>query len=49
MKNKKVEQLTSTENNLTAKHRIGYAAGDAGGVMTFLLIGYMTRYVTNVL
>ena len=49
MKDKKVEQMTSTDNNLTAKHRIGYAAGDAGGVMTLILIGYMTRYVTNVL
>lgn len=39
-----------TENELTWKHRIGYAAGDAGGVMTLVLIGtYLTRYVTNVL
>lgn len=39
-----------TENQLTWKHRIGYAAGDAGGVMTLILVGsYLTRYVTNVL
>lgn len=35
---------------LTLKHKIGYAAGDAGGVMTLILVSsYMTRYVTNVL
>lgn len=35
---------------LTLKHKIGYAAGDAGGVMTLILVSsYMTRYVTNVM
>lgn len=38
------------ESQLTFKHRIGYGAGDAGGVVTleFLQI-YLNRYVTNVL
>ncbi len=50
MKNKNVSKAVSTENNLTVKHRIGYAAGDAGGVITLVLImGYMNRFVTNVL
>ena len=49
MKNKNAKQAVSTENNLTLKHRVGYAAGDAGGVITLVLImGYMHRYVTNV-
>lgn len=35
---------------LTWKHKIGYAAGDAGGVVTLVLVSsYMTRYITNVL
>lgn len=35
---------------LTWKHRVGYAAGDAGGVVTLILVSsYMTRYITNVL
>lgn len=37
------------EKKLTLKHRIGYAAGDAGGVMTLILVSYLTRYITNVL
>lgn len=37
-------------SGLTAKHWIGYAAGDLGGCMTFALMGSMvTRYYTNVL
>ena len=49
MKNENAKQAVSTENNLTLKHRVGYAAGDAGGVITLvLLMGYMNRYVTNV-
>lgn len=43
------EKAITASNNLSLKHRIGYAAGDAGGVMTLILIGYMARYVTNVL
>ena len=40
----------ASQNELTWKHKIGYAAGDAGGVMTLVLVGsYMTRYITNVL
>ena len=39
-----------TKNNLSWKHRIGYACGDLGGCMTFALMGAMvTRYYTNVL
>ncbi len=37
------------DKGLTWKHRVGYAAGDAGGVLTLILVGYMTRYITNVL
>ncbi|AMB98811.1 hypothetical protein AWM75_01845 [Aerococcus urinaehominis] len=38
------------ESTLTWKHRIGYAAGDMGGVITLILVSsYMNRYVTNVL
>lgn len=47
MENK--ENAVSTGNNLSLKHRLGYAAGDTGGVMTLILIGFMTRYITNVL
>ncbi|MEY8371119.1 MFS transporter [Aerococcaceae bacterium 50-4] len=37
-------------NDLSWKHRIGYAAGDAGGVLTLVLVQtYMTRYITNTL
>lgn len=36
-------------NNLTWKHRIGYAAGDAGGVATLVMAQtYMNRYITNI-
>ncbi len=38
------------QNNLTLKHRIGYAAGDMGGVITLVMVSsYMTRYITNIL
>ncbi|MBG9987579.1 MFS transporter [Aerococcaceae bacterium DSM 111176] len=41
---------TNLENELTLKDRLGYGAGDAGGVITLVLIsGYMMRYVVNVL
>lgn len=44
------EIAKASQNELTWKHKIGYAAGDAGGVMTIILVSsYMTRYVTNVL
>lgn len=37
-------------NRLTGKHLVGYGLGDAGGCMTFALMGaYVTRYYTNVL
>ena len=34
---------------LGAMHHIGYGAGDAGGVCMLVMIGYMARYVQNVL
>ena len=34
---------------LTFKHHLGYGAGDAGGVTMLVAIGYMARYVQNVL
>lgn len=38
------------KEGLTVKHKIGYALGDMGGCMTFVLMGsYVTRYYTNVL
>ena len=38
------------KSNLTLKHRLAYGAGDAGGVVTLVLIQtFMNRYVTNVL
>lgn len=44
------EIAKASQNELTWKHKIGYAAGDAGGVMTLILVSsYMTRYITNVL
>ncbi len=45
------EQSSNVQlNNLTWKHRIGYGAGDAGGVVTLeFLQAYLNRYVTNVL
>lgn len=44
------EIAKASQNELTWKHKIGYAAGDAGGVMTLVLVSsYMTRYITNVL
>ena len=40
----------ATGSKLTAKHKIGYALGDAGGTMTFALMsGFFTRYCLNVL
>ena len=39
-----------TGNRLTGKHLVGYGLGDAGGCMTFALMGaYVTRYYVNVL
>lgn len=38
------------KNDLTLKHKIGYFMGDAGGVVTLILMAsYMNRYVLNVL
>ena len=38
------------KSNLTLKHRLAYGAGDAGGVVTLVLIGtFMNRYITNIL
>ena len=38
------------KSSLTLKHKLGYGAGDAGGVATLILIGtFMNRYLTNVL
>lgn len=44
------EKIEQHENKLNIKHRIGYGAGDGGGVVTleFLQI-YLNRYVTNIL
>lgn len=37
------------KSRLTWKHRIGYAAGDAGGVVTLVMAQtYMNRYITNI-
>ena len=38
-----------TSAKLKARHYIGYGAGDAGGVVTMVMIGNLNRYVTNVL
>jgi len=39
-----------TKAGLTFKHKLGYGLGDAGGCMTFAIMGtYGTRYFTNVL
>lgn len=47
MSQNKVSQFT---NDLSWKHKIGYAAGDAGGVLTLVFVQtYMTRYITNTL
>ncbi|XJS10910.1 MFS transporter [Aerococcaceae bacterium WGS1372] len=44
------ERLEVHESKLTFKHRIGYGAGDGGGVVTLeFLQMYLNRYVTNVL
>lgn len=41
---------TNENNGLTLKHKIGYAAGDCGGIISNALLGgYMTRYITNIL
>ncbi len=38
------------KSSLTWKHKIGYGLGDAGGCMTFALMGaYVTRYYVNIL
>lgn len=45
-----VSKVSRFTNDLTWKHKIGYAAGDAGGVLTLSLVQtYMTRYITNTL
>ena len=49
MQSAKTEVAATKASGLTWKHRVGYAAGDAGGVLTLILVGYMTRYITNVL
>ena len=37
------------KSNLTWKHRISYAAGDAGGVVTLIMAQtYLNRYATNI-
>lgn len=37
-------------SGLTLKHKIGYGAGDCGGVITLVMVSsFMTRYVTNIL
>lgn len=42
--------MSNTTKGLTLKHKIGYGAGDAGGVVTLYMIsGYMTLYLTNIL
>ena len=38
-----------TSAKLKARHYIGYGAGDAGGVVTMVMIGNMARYVQNIL
>ena len=34
---------------LTAKHHIGYGAGDAGGVLMLMVISYLERFSRNIL
>ena len=41
--------MSNTTKGLTLKHKIGYGAGDCGGVVTLVMMGYMTRYLTNIL
>ena len=42
--------MSNKRNGLTLKHRIGYGAGDCGGVVTLNMItGFMSRYITNIL
>ena len=43
-------KTTSSSGGLTMKHKIGYALGDAGGCMTFVIIGkFFSNYCTDVL
>lgn len=43
------KSIAPEKNNLTWRHRVGYAAGDAGGVVTLVMAQtYMNRYITNV-
>lgn len=43
------DNIETKKSNLTWKHRIGYAAGDAGGVVTLVIAQtYMNRYITNI-
>ena len=40
----------NNKSGLTLKNRIGYGCGDAGGVMTFMLMStFFTRYCLNIL
>lgn len=43
------KKTKTASGSLTWKHIIGYGAGDCGGVITLVIFGYVTRYVTNVL
>ncbi|MFZ2551282.1 MAG: MFS transporter, partial [Trichococcus flocculiformis] len=47
---KQQNSANEMKSSLTLKHKLGYGAGDAGGVATLVLIGtFMNRYLTNVL
>ena len=43
-------QQDNTKNNLKFKHKLGYGLGDAGGCLTFTLMGNMfAMYCTDAL
>ena len=47
---KQQNSANEMKSSLTLKHKLGYGAGDAGGVATLvLIITFMNRYLTNVL
>lgn len=47
---KQQNQANDMKSKLSLKHRLAYGAGDAGGVVTLVLIGtFMNRYITNIL
>ncbi len=47
---KQQKSVNDPNSKLTLKHRLAYGSGDAGGVVTLVLIQtFMNRYVTNVL